>query len=563
MIPAVERLAGCALATTIRFTTLCTVALASVVIAWPSICLAGFNNAAPMHDARAGHTATLLPSGKVLVAGGFSELMAGGITTFISLASAELYDPASDTWNAAGSMATAHTAHTATLLPSGQVLVAGGSESGAPSAELYDPASNTWSAAGSMATARAGHTATLLPSGQVLVAGGSESGTLASAELYDPASNTWSAAGSMMAGSRVYLTATLLHSGQVLVVSASDSGSSLAGAELYDPGSNTWIAAAPMAGPAGLFHGYTATLLLSGHVLVAGGEGLSGSFNIAPPRFAIAELYDPGSNTWSSAGSMARARADHTATLLASGQVLVAGGSGGGSAVQASAELYDPASNTWSTTDSMATARNLHTATLLRSGKTLVAGGLDSSDIGGPQVPNVFASAELYDPQTQTAVEYYYAGWNYYFVTSFPDEIAALDAGAFGGLWQRTGETLNVWSVQTGLASPTCRFFSTAFAPKSSHFYTPFPIECAAVKNNPSWLFESIAFYIQIPTGYGTGNGFCPQGTDALYRLYNNGVGGAPNHRYTTNPGILDMMLAQGWAFEGEANTKVFACVPH
>ena len=160
------------------------------------------------------------------------------------------------------------------------------------------------------------------------------------------------------------------------------------------------------------------------------------------------------------------------------------------------------------------------------------------------------------------AVEYYYAAWNYYFETAFPDEIAALDGGAFGGAWQRTGETFNVWPQPNASASPTCRFFSTAFAPKSSHFYTPFPAECAIVKANPSWQFESIAFYVQIPTGYGTGNGSCPQGTVALYRAYNNGMGGAPNHRYTTSLATLDTMLAQGWVFEGEANTKVFACAP-
>jgi hypothetical protein len=91
MIPTVERLAGGALTTTTRFTTLCTAALAFVIIGWPSLSEAGFGPAASMHFARSGHTATLLPSGKVLVAGGFGELMAGGITTFITLASAELY----------------------------------------------------------------------------------------------------------------------------------------------------------------------------------------------------------------------------------------------------------------------------------------------------------------------------------------------------------------------------------------------------------------------------------------------------------------------------------------
>src|SRR3954451_16025760 len=84
--------------------------------------------------------------------------------------------------------------------------------------------------------------------------------------------------------------------------------------------------------------------------------------------------------------------------------------------------------------------------------------------------------------QTQTAVEYYYQAWDYYFVTSFPDEIAILDGGAFGGVWKRTGQTFDVWSGATTDHLPACRFFSTAFAPKSSHFYTPFASECDGLK---------------------------------------------------------------------------------
>src|SRR5439155_7785362 len=117
MIPTVERRSGCALAATTRITTLCTAALASVIIAWPSLSEAGFGLTASMYFARVGHTATLLPSGLVLVAGGF-----GRSTVLVS---AELYDPASNTWSFVGSMATARADHTATLLPSGQVLVAG------------------------------------------------------------------------------------------------------------------------------------------------------------------------------------------------------------------------------------------------------------------------------------------------------------------------------------------------------------------------------------------------------------------------------------------------------
>ena len=165
-------------------------------------------------------------------------------------------------------------------------------------------------------------------------------------------------------------------------------------------------------------------------------------------------------------------------------------------------------------------------------------------------------------PQTAVAVEYYYDVWNFYFETSFPDEIAALDGGAFGGAWKRTGQTFKVWPQATGSASATCRFFSTAFAPRSSHFYTPVASECALVQTDPvlhaAWEFENIAFYIQLADA----NGFCPAGTIPLYRLYNDGMGGAPNHRYTTSLTVFDQMTAAGWRFESNWNTKVFACVP-
>jgi WD40 repeat protein len=136
-----------------------------------------FSSTGSLATARWAHTATLLPNGKVLVAGG------DGSSDY--LASAELYDPASGKWTATGSLATAREYHTATLLPNGKVLVAGGYNGSGylASAELYDPASGKWTATGSLATAREYHTATLLPNGQVLVAGGNNGGNLASAEL--------------------------------------------------------------------------------------------------------------------------------------------------------------------------------------------------------------------------------------------------------------------------------------------------------------------------------------------------------------------------------------------
>jgi hypothetical protein len=140
-----------------------------------------------MAIARSCETATLLPNGNVLVAGG--RIIQGPD----SLASAELYDPQSGVWSATQAMVAPRGCHTATLLPDGKVLVAGGTGgdgsalAALASADLYDPASGTWSATASMVAARRGHTATLLPDGKVLVAGGGGIGPT-SAELYDPGS---------------------------------------------------------------------------------------------------------------------------------------------------------------------------------------------------------------------------------------------------------------------------------------------------------------------------------------------------------------------------------------
>ena len=119
---------------------------------------------------RSTHTATRLANGKVLVAGGYKPATA--------LATAELYDPATGTWSGTGSLGTARIDASATLLPNGKVLVAGGSNfSLSPIAnystcELYDPATGAWSTTGVMGTGRKYHTATLLLTGRVLVAGG-------------------------------------------------------------------------------------------------------------------------------------------------------------------------------------------------------------------------------------------------------------------------------------------------------------------------------------------------------------------------------------------------------
>jgi hypothetical protein len=223
---------------------------------------------------RSGHTATLLPDGRVLVAAGSG------------LASAELYDPATGTWTVTGSLNTGCSFHTATLLPDGKVLVAGGENNyiAQASAELYDPATGTWTLASSLNTAREAHTATLLSDGKVLVAGGFTS----TSELYDPATGAWTYTGSLNTA-RSGHTATLLLNDEVLVAAGND----LASAELYDPATGTWTVTGSLNtvrdSNSAFEPAHTATLLPNGNVLAAGGYSSSTRGNM----LASAELYDP------------------------------------------------------------------------------------------------------------------------------------------------------------------------------------------------------------------------------------------------------------------------------
>ncbi len=205
---------------------------------------------------------------------------------------------------------------------------------------------------GSLATARYNHTATSLPNGKVLVAGGyvGGQGDLASAELYDPASGNWTATGSLVTPRNLH-TATLLLNGKVLVVGGQSGFDDTTTAELYDPGSGTWTAAGSLR-PG---FGHTATLLPDGKVLIAG--GFNYEFGFGGGSHAGAALYDPASGNWTMTGRLATARDRHTATLLPTGKVLVAGGGNHmvwfGLGTLSTAELYDPASGTWTATGSL------------------------------------------------------------------------------------------------------------------------------------------------------------------------------------------------------------------
>jgi len=365
--------------------------------------IASWSYTGNLNAARFGHTATLLPDGRVLVVGGYANCVDG--VGCQSLNSAELYDPAIGTWSVTGNLNTARAGHTATLLPDGRVLIVGGncgSGAGCPalnSAELYEPASGAWITTGNLNKARVGHTATLLQNGKVLVAGGFidfNLGNLANgAELYDPITGTWSNTVIPNTG-RAYHTATLLPNGKVLVAGGityipppfiGDSDQPTNRAELYDPSTGTWTNTGNLNTAR---YNHTATLLSNGEVLV-------GSFIDLYVAGIVksAELYNPTTGIWSYTANVIEGRTYHTTTLLTNGKVLVAGGYNWDSDFfSKSAELYDPTTTgSWSGTANLNTARADHTATLLQSGKVLVVGGTDGNN-------NALNSAELYDPGT-------------------------------------------------------------------------------------------------------------------------------------------------------------------
>jgi N-acetylneuraminic acid mutarotase len=299
-------------------------------------------------------------------------------------------------WIPTGSLNTPRSDHTATLLANGKVLVVGGwNDNRLNSAELYDPASGTWSGTGSLNIARHGHTATLLANGKVLVAGGSGSYDgqqpgLNSAELYDPATGTWSITGSLNIA-RDGHTATLLPNGKVLVAGGLFHGATSTfytnSAELYDPGTASWTFTGSLHSERAI---HTATRLQNGKILAVGGTNVTVGFIIQPDGISSAELYDSATETWSVTGSLNVARSFHTATLLPNGNVLAAGGWS-----TDSAELYDPATGTWNSTGAPHTpSYGGHTATLVRDGQVLLTGGWSGF--------SPISEAQLYDPTTGT-----------------------------------------------------------------------------------------------------------------------------------------------------------------
>lgn len=337
--------------------------------------------------------------------------------------------------------------HTATRLANGRILLAGGSRS--PDAhlttvELYHPGSETIFQAASLHTARQDHSATLLQDGRVLVIGGYNGveGWLTDAEVYDPSTDDWDVTPPLYSHGVTH-TATLLKDGRVLVVGgtvAAGSGSGTERVEIFDPRTMSWSAAAPLDYKRS---SHTAQLLLDGRVLVAGGAG-----DNDVPQGGDALLYDPQTNTWTPTGSMVRPSLMAQSVRLLDGRVLVAGGIVAGNPVTkvlASAEIYDPESDTWTAAAPLAEARYAHALVLLPDGQVMaVDGAREWESLWNER--SFVSQIEMYDPVQDR--------WCSCGDLLRPGAFAAAALLPDGRLWVTGGQSLTRYWPYTWLVDP-------------------------------------------------------------------------------------------------------------
>jgi len=318
----------------------------------------------------------------------------------LALAATTFSFAASGAWSPTGTMQSARDGHAATILANGKILVAGGTNNGLSltSAELYNPTAGTWTFTGSMHVGRTLARAVQLSNGSVLVMGGCVddclSATTSSAEIYNPSAGAFTTTGSMVQA-RAEFGVTLLANGQVLVAGgctaydANGCASTTNKAEIYNPFTGTWRATGALRGAR---HAMTATLLASGKALVAGGA------DAANDALNSSEMYDPTTRTWTLGNRMVQARSDYASIMLSTGKVLFTGGENINGVSINNAELYNPSTGRFTATGNMTAARQEHTAVLLANGKVLVSGG-NNQTLGGV---TPLASAELYNAATGT-----------------------------------------------------------------------------------------------------------------------------------------------------------------
>ncbi|CAF1039681.1 unnamed protein product [Adineta steineri] len=341
--------------------------------------LSEWYNTSNMNNRRSMHTASVLANGHVLIAGGDYGR---------EMNDSELYDPLAGTWTTTGSMNNARFGHVASVLSNGKVLVIGGSRVGnnemisLNSAELYNPSTETWTTTGNMHFTRVGHTSSILNNGKLLVIGGlgvsdGYGPSLNTSELYDPSTEIWTIPNNTGNTQRRSMhTASVLTDGQVVVAGGWVSNDVTKSVVLYDPSSESWT---PTSSLNNARYSHTASILKNGKVLVTGGMGQI--------VLNTTELYDPSTRRWKTTGSLNNARYSHKASVLKNGKVLVTGGrsiSNGDNISLNSTELYDPSTETWTVMAHMSTKRWDHTASVLLNEKVLVCGGINSDDYFSP-----------------------------------------------------------------------------------------------------------------------------------------------------------------------------------
>ena len=355
------------------------------VVPSPTPAAGAFSTAAPLVMARAGHTATLLPNGKVLLVGGSPSWP----PTAAVAASAEIYDPATNTFTATGAPALGRRGgHSATLLSDGKVLVTGGDDlasvEGRAEAEIYDPNTGRFAPTGSMTMPRTRHAAVLLSNGKVLMAGGMNKAAL-TAELYDPVTGTFSAT-SALTRYRYGAAGVSLNDGRALVFGYDAAG------DAFDVARSSFSTTASSQVAGSLWLGPSLALLADGRVFIVGGKEQG-----PPPSnlalVANARLFDPATNAFSATGALTTPRDGATVTRLQDGRVLVLGGEGT-TGWPDRGELFDPRTGQFTSTVSAGAGRYGHTTTLLPNGKVLVAGGQSgtNSTSGTPA-----ANAQLFE----------------------------------------------------------------------------------------------------------------------------------------------------------------------
>ncbi len=324
-------------------------------------------DAAPMPTPHAFHAATLLPDGSAFVTGGRDDQTALDTTA--------RYDPVADQWTATAPLPEPRSYHAALTLPDGRVFVVGNHQVLVVSALIYDPDADRWTNVAPLPTPYGAAGAALLPDGQVLA-------LTCDPQRYDPASDRWFATGPLRtSGSCTIGSAiTTLVDGRILSTGGPYRGGGFNTAVVYDPTSNTW-AQLPVMRNGRAFH--TATALPDGGALVVGGMDL-------PGLVRTAERYDVAANRWLPAASPRTARSGHTATLLNDGSVLIVGGVGarGDISPAATAEWYDPVSDLWSDAGMLHPFISGHAATLLATGDVLITGGTDN-----PRMPTRASTA--------------------------------------------------------------------------------------------------------------------------------------------------------------------------